>query len=152
MRARFRNLFPALGLTVAALAAPLAGAAEFRSVEPAAAILYDSPSQKAKKLYLIKAQTPVEVIVKLEGWHKIRDAEGGLAWIEAKNLVDRRTVVVIAPRAEIRQADKADAPVLLEADKWVAFEYLEPASTGWAKVRHRDGVTGYVRSTQVWGL
>ena len=23
---------------------------------------------------------------------------------------------------------------------------------GWAKVRHRDGATGFVRATQVWGL
>ena len=26
------------------------------------------------------------------------------------------------------------------------------AAPGWAKVRHRDGVTGFVRATQVWGL
>ena len=141
----------ALAVLVAAAAVP-ALAAEYRSVEPAAAILYDSPSQKAKKLYLIKAQTPVEVIVRLDGWFKVRDAEGALAWIESKHLAERRTVVVTAARAELRQADKADAPVVLEAEKWVAFEYLEPAATGWAKVRHRDGAVGYVRSTQVWGL
>ncbi len=144
-----RSLVAALVFSVVSASAL---AADFRSIEPGAAILYDSPSQKAKKLYLIKAQTPVEVIVRLDGWHKIRDAEGSLAWVEAKNLAERRTVVVIAPKAEIRQADKLDSPVLLEAEKWVAFEYLEPASTGWAKVRHRDGVTGYVRAMQVWGL
>lgn len=139
-----------LGLGLALTA--LAGAAEFRSVEPGAAILYDSPSQKAKKLYLIKAMTPVEVIVKLDGWHKVRDAEGALAWIEARQLAERRTVVVVAPRAELRQADRLDAPVLFEAEKWVAFDYLEPAASGWIKVRHRDGATGYLRTVQVWGL
>lgn len=146
---RLRTCLAAVFLAMAGLPAM---AADYRSVEPAAAILYDSPSLKAKKLYLIKAQTPVEVIVRLDGWHKIRDAEGGLAWIEAKNLSERRSVVVIAPKAELRQADRPDAPVVLEAAKWVAFEYLEPAANGWAKVRHRDGATGYVRSTQVWGL
>lgn len=133
-------------------AASAALAIDYRSVSVPAAILFDAPSQAGKKLYLIRAQTPVEVIVRLEGWLKVRDAEGTLAWIEAKNLVDKRTLVVTAARAEIRQADKAEAPVLTELDKWVAVELIEPASPGWAKVRHRDGVTGYIRSTQVWGL
>ena len=136
---------------LALLAAPVL-AIDYRSVDVPAAILYDSPSLKGKKLYLIKAQTPVEVVVRLEGWFKVRDAEGTLAWLEAKQLSERRTLVVTAARAEIRQADKAEAAVLAELDKWVAVEFIEPAAPGWAKVRHRDGVTGFVRATQVWGL
>ena len=133
-------------------AAGAALAIDYRSIEVPAAILYDSPSQKGKKLYLIKAQTPVEAVVRLEGWVKVRDAEGTLAWIEARNLGERRTLVVTAPRAEIREADKAEAPVVTTLDKWVVVDFVEPASPGWAKVRHRDGATGYMRSTQVWGL
>ena len=136
---------------LALLAAPVL-AIDYRSVDVPAAILYDSPSLKGKKLYLIKAQTPVEVVVRLEGWFKVRDAEGTLAWLEAKQLSERRTLVVTSSRAEIRQADKAEAAVMAELDKWVAVEFIEPAAPGWAKVRHRDGVTGFVRATQVWGL
>ncbi len=133
----------------------VAGAAQaidYRSVSVPAAILYDAPSQAGKKLYLIKAQTPVEVVVRLDGWLKVRDAEGTLAWIEARNLADKRTLVVTAAKAEIRQADKPESPVLAELDKWVAVEFVESASPGWAKVRHRDGAMGFIRSTQVWGL
>ena len=133
-------------------AAGAALALDFRSVDVPVAILYDSPSQQGKKLYLIRAQTPVEVILRLEGMAKIRDAEGTLAWIEARNLGERRTLVVTAPRAEIRQADKSDAPVLAELDKWVVVDFVELAAPGWVKVRHRDGATGYMRTTQVWGL
>jgi SH3-like domain-containing protein len=133
-------------------AAGTALALDYRSVEVPVAILYDSPSQKGKKLYLIRSQTPVEVVVRVEGWFKVRDAEGTMAWIEARNVGERRTLVVTAPRAEIRQSDKPDAPVVGELDKWVVLDFLEPAAPGWAKVRHRDGTTGYVRSTQVWGL
>ena len=133
-------------------AAGTALALDYRSVEVPAAILYDSPSQKGKKLYLIRAQTPLEVVVRVEGWFKVRDAEGTMAWIEARNVGERRTLVVTAPRAEIRQSDKPDAPVVGELEKWVVVDFLEPAAPGWAKVRHRDGTTGYVRSTQVWGL
>lgn len=140
-----------LVLAAAAFALP-AQAIDYRSVEAPVAVMYDAPSQKGKKLYLLKQYAPVEVVVRLEGWLKVRDAEGSLAWVESKALGERRTVVVTAPRAEIRQADKAEAPLVFEADKWVALELVEPASPGWAKVRHRDGATGYVKSTQIWGL
>ncbi len=144
-----RRIFVALALIGAA---GMVHAVDFRSVGVPAAILYDAPSQKGKKLYLIKAQTPLEVIVRLDGWIKVRDAEGSLAWIEAANVAERRMLVVTAPRAEIRQAANPDAAVVADIDKWVAVELLEAGAAGWAKVRHRDGVTGYVRSTQVWGL
>lgn len=135
-----------------ASAASAALAVDYRSVSVPAAVLYDSPSQQGKKLYLIKAQTPVEVVVRLEGWFKVRDAEGSLAWIESRSLAERRMLVVTAPRGEIRQSDKPDAPLVAELDKWVAVEFVEAASPGWAKVRHKDGEAGYIRSTQVWGL
>ena len=123
----WRRALVALSLVGAAGAAQ---AIDYRSVSVPAAILYDAPSQAGKKLYLIKAQTPVEVVVRLDGWFKVRDAEGSLAWIEARNLVDKRTLVVTAAKAEIRQADKPDAAVLAELDKWVAVEFVEPASPG----------------------
>jgi hypothetical protein len=28
----------------------------------------------------------------------------------------------------------------------------EPAAGGWIKVRHRDGLTGYVKNSEVWGI
>jgi SH3-like domain-containing protein len=121
-------------------AAGTALALDFRSVEVPVAILYDSPSLKGKKLYLIRSQTPVEVVVRVEGWFKVRDAEGTMAWIEARNVGERRTLVVTAPRAEIRQSDKPEAPVVGELDKWVVVDFLEPAAPGWGKARHRSGV------------
>lgn len=136
---------------VAAWALP-AQALDYRSVEAPVAVMYDSPSQKGKKLYLLKQYAPVEVVVRLDGWTKVRDAEGSLAWVENKTLGERRTVVVTAARADVRQADKAEAPLAFEADKWVALDYLEAAAPGWVKVRHKDGATGFVRATQIWGL
>ena len=139
-----------VALLAIAVALP-AAAADYRSVDVPAAILYDAPSQKAKKLYLIRAQTPVEVVVRLEGWAKVRDAEGTLAWIEAAQLAERRTLIVTEAGAELRASDKADAPVLARFDKWVVLEHVA-AAPGWVQVRHRDGASGMVRATQVWGL
>ena len=126
--------------------------ADYASIESPAAILYDTPSLKGKKLYLIKSQTPVEVLVRISGWVKIRDAEGSIAWLEPRYLSEQRTVMVTQAKAQLRQADRPDAAVLAEYGKWVVLQWIEPASPGWAKVKHRDGVVGFVRQTQVWGL
>ena len=126
-------------------------AIEYRTVD-AATVLYDAPSQRGSKLFVIKRETPVEVVVSLEGWSKVRDAEGGLAWIEKKFLAEKRTVIVIADRAVVRQKSEEGSALVFEAEKNVALEYLEAASGGWVKVRHRDGASGFVRANQVWGL
>jgi len=126
-------------------------AIEYRTVD-AATVLYDAPSQRGSKLFVIKRDTPVELVVSLEGWAKVRDAEGGLAWIEKKYLAERRSVIVTGSRAEIRQKADESAPLIFEAEKNVALDYLETAPGGWVKIHHRDGQTGFVRANQIWGL
>ena len=144
-----KRLLPLL-LVIAGFSLP-ASAAEYRSVN-AGTVLYDAPSQRGSKLFVIKRDTPVEVVVSLEGWSKVRDAEGGLAWIEKKFLAEKRTVIVTADRAAVRQKADDGSTLVVDAEKNVALEYLETAPGGWVKVRHRDGASGFVRANQVWGL
>lgn len=138
-----------LGLTF--LAAP-AWALEYRSVAEADAVMFDAPSQKAKPLFIVARGTPVEVVVSLEGWVKVRDAAGDLAWMERKSLAEQRMLIVTARAAEVRTQADAAAPLVFEADKDVVLELVEAGPLGWAKVRHRDGQSGFVRVNQVWGL
>jgi SH3-like domain-containing protein len=152
MKLRFNKLIAACCLTAVALPA---AALEFRSVAPAAAILYDAPSQKGSKQFIIRQYSPVELVVNLEGWAKVRDADGGLAWIEKKDLAETRTVQVTASKAVIRSAPSVDAPMMFEAEHSVALEMLEGLPDGWIKVRPLGGegeAPGYVRVLQVWGL
>jgi SH3-like domain-containing protein len=129
-----------------------AGAADFRSVADNAAVLYDAPSAKAKKLYVIGRSYPVEVVVIVEGWTKIRDAGGELTWIEAKNLSAHRTVMVKVGRADIRQAAADTAPLAFQAEQNVLLDLVELTGTGWARVAHRDGQSGYIKLNQIWGV
>lgn len=128
-----------------------AQAVEYRTVETAT-VLYDAPSQRGIKQFVIRRDTPVEIVVSLDGWAKIRDSEGTLAWIERKFLAERRSLIVTASRAEIRQANNESSPLVFEAEKNVSLDYLEASPGGWIKVRHRDGQSGYVRANQVWGI
>ncbi len=142
---RLLALLLAAGISLPSLAI------EYRSVN-VATVLYDAPSLKGNKLFVIKRGTPVELVVNLEGWSKVRDAEGGLAWIESKTLVDRRSVIVTAARATVRQSADEGASVVFEAEKNVSLEYIDTGPGGWVKVRHRDGQVGFVRANQIWGL
>jgi len=129
----------------------VAAAVEFRSVGVPATILYDAPSLKARRLYILNQSYPVEVVVTLEGWYKVRDAAGGLAWVEAKALSTRKVVMVKIARADVRRQPDENAPVVFQADQDVLFEVLDTVDN-WAHVKHADGATGYIRITQVWGL
>lgn len=142
----------AIAATVLAVVAPAqAQSMEFRSVaEPA--ILFDTPSDQGKRLYIISAGTPVEVVVDLDGWVKVRDAGGAITWIERRLLGAQRTVQVTAASAVVRQQPSSDAPAVFEAARDVVLELTAPPAEGWAQVRHRDGASGFIRITEVWGL
>lgn len=138
-------------LSAAAIAFPGAAAAlEFRAVGEVS-VLYDAPSKQGKKLFVIQRGTPIEVIVDLEQWAKVRDAAGGIAWIERKSLVNARTVIVTAPSAEIRQQADAASPLAFAAEKDVVLQFGEKLASGWVRVKHRDGTSGFARAQDVWG-
>ncbi len=139
-----------LSVLLLALLPGVATAIDYRSVS-SATVLYDTPSQRGAKLFVIQRDTPVEIVVNLEGWAKVRDAEGGLAWIERKFLAEKRTVIVRAEHAEVRQRPEDAAPLAFSAEKGVVLNFLENLPGGWVKVQHRDGATGCVRASQIWG-
>ncbi|HTJ97794.1 MAG TPA: SH3 domain-containing protein [Rhodocyclaceae bacterium] len=136
---------------VLALTTLSAHALDYRSVT-APAIMYDSPSNKGKPLYIINAGTPVEALVPMEGWIKVRDMQGTLAWIEKKNLSEKRMLLVRADRAQIRKEADDKSALVFETERDVVLEMLAPVSNGWVQVKHRDGQSGFVRVQQVSGL
>jgi len=134
-------------------------AADFRATVEAATVLYDAPSARSKAMFVLGRDTPLEVIVPVEGWVKVRDVAGTIGWVEAKALGERRSLVVRTPLAEIRANPDDASPLVFRAELNVLLELAEPvtsasaaATPGWVKVRHRDGQTGFVRITQVFGL
>ena len=133
-----------------ALAPITALALDFRAVATDAAVLYDGPSAKSSKLFVVNKGYPLEVVVAVEGWIKVRDGTGAFSWIEANKLTDKRTVMVRVPVADVRAKPDDAAPVAFQAQQNVLLE-LVGVSGGWIQVRHRDGGTGYVRAQQVWG-
>jgi len=143
----------------ALLAAGSAPAADYKTTADAPTVLYDAPSAKARPLFVYGRDVPLEVLVVVEGWTKIRDTAGAFGWIANKSLSDKRMLLVRVAVAEIRANPDEAAPVVFRAEQNVLLDLAESAASpgttatpGWVKVRHRDGQTGYVRVNQVFGL
>jgi SH3-like domain-containing protein len=144
----------ALTLLITLMLAPVVAVAlEFESVAAPKAILYDAPSSAAKKILLLSQGYPVEIIVDLGEWLKVRDAQGSISWIEAKQLSGKRTVMVISANAEMRSSADAASSLLATLEKDVVLEIGDTRLTnGWLKVKHRDGMTGFILISSVWGF
>jgi len=151
---RYAILFLLSGMLTA-----VAHAADFQTINSKPTVLYDAPSQKARPLFLYGSGVPVELISSIEGWCKVRDAQGAIGWVERSKLTDKRALQVRMARAQIRAKPADDAPLVFEAEENVLLSLDEPATSpmttltpGWVRVRHPDGASGFVRITSVFGL
>ncbi len=147
----------ALAATACAPAALLA--ADFKATSEAPTVLYDAPSARAQPQFVFGRDVPLEVLVSVEGWTKVRDLGGTIGWVANKSLADRRMLQVRGGAADVRASPDEGSPVVFRAEANVLLELAEPATSpgttatpGWVKVKHRDGATGYVRVAQVFGL
>jgi SH3-like domain-containing protein len=143
----------------AAFVVGIADAADYKTTSEAPTLLYDAPSVKAKPLFVYGRDVPLEVVVVVEGWTKIRDVGGAFGWIPNKSLTDKRTLLVRTPVADIRANPDDASPLVFRAEQNVLLDLAESATSpgttatpGWVKVRHRDGQSGYVRVNQIFGL
>lgn len=128
-----------------------ASALDYVSVDSGSAILYQADSLQSRKLYVVSRYMPLERVINGSGWVKVRDNAGSMGWIEKRELSSKRYVLVTVAQASVRQSPEQNAAVAFLVAQNVALEWLGKAGGGWSKVRHQDGSTGYVRSTEVWG-
>ena len=137
-------------LLILLAASPAVLAFDFVSVtEPA--ILYDANSLKAKKLFVATRYLPLEQVVVLDNWVKVRDNTGKMFWIEKRQVSNKRYVMVTVPSTTVRRSPDDTAEVVFNATQQLALEWLGSTGTGWVKVQHADGSAGYLKSTDVWG-
>jgi len=131
--------------------ASAASAMDFVSVSESSAILYDAPSIKAKKKFVVNRYMPFEQVVTLDSWIKVRDSKGELSWVEKRALSSKRYVFALPPLLDVFAKPDAGSARVFKVRQQIAMEYLDSTGTGWIKVRHQDGDVGFVRSIDVWG-
>lgn len=126
-------------------------AIDFKSVGATPAVMFDAPGQKARKMFIAPAGMPLEIVLVSGDWTRVRDVSGELSWIESRLLSPRRMLIVEAPSVTARVSASDTATVAFTAAKGVLLELAEPIASGWIKVKHRDGDTGFVKAAEVWG-
>jgi hypothetical protein len=157
-----RRILPGVKLVLASCAASLswfallampapASAADFKSVGDQPAILYDAPTLRGRKLSVAPRGMPVEIVVVQGDWDRVRDSSGEFSWIQKSALGDRRTLVSVSD-ATLHAAADDHSPAVLRVAPGVLVDLLEPPSNGYAHVRHRDGASGWIKISEVWGL
>lgn len=149
---QFRLILCLLLATATLVLASPSYALDYRSVAVPKAVSYDAPSTESTKTYLLGQGYPVEIIVNLGNWLKVRDDQGGLSWVESKDLAENRTVLVTTA-TEIKASEDNAAATLATVQKDVVLDLVSPIiKNGWVNVKHRDGITGVVKASTVWGL
>ncbi|MBV5317300.1 MAG: SH3 domain-containing protein [Desulfobulbaceae bacterium] len=115
------------------------------------------PSTQKEVLWKVGTGFPVE-IVKSEGeWIQVRDFEGSTGWVKKNTTQKTPHMIVKANKGTNKQIDVRSEPnttkgkVVARANYGVVFKALEKKS-GWVKVEHGQGVTGWVESSQLWGF
>ena len=128
------------------------GMARFMSVAAVDAVLYDAPSERAKKIFLAPAGMPVEVVSVLRNWVKVRDAQGDLTWVLRDDLTDKRTVIVNAV-APLRREPQPMAASWFNLDQGVVVDLVDERPTnGFVRVRYAEGQIGWLQPAPVGGL
>jgi hypothetical protein len=125
-------------------------AVDYKSVGADPAILYDAPTTRGRKLAVAPRGMPLEIVVANPDWVRVRDQSGDLSWIEKRALSDKRTLVATGLAAAHAGPDEA-SPVIFRAQPGVVVELIESPSNGFVHVRHRDGMSGWMRLADLWG-
>ena len=128
-----------------------AASVEFKSIGLTAAVMFDVPSQRGRRMFIAPPGMPVEIVVVSGEWSRVRDLSGELSWVESRALTNQRNLIVEVPQVTVRATASESGVAVFTASKGVLLELAEPITSSWIKVKHRDGETGYLKASEVWG-
>ncbi len=143
------SLFLGVVLATGTLAAS-ASAAELMSVKNESANFRDGPGDKHAIVYSADKFYPVEVVEKKDGWAKVKDFEGDVAWVAERLLAKQETVVVEGDKVNVREKPNTTSEIAFKSERGEVFK-VESHQGKWLKVVDANGDGGWIRDDMVWG-
>ena len=108
------------------------------------------PGEKFAVMWELGTGFPLKVLDEQSGWYKVEDFEGDVGWV-FESLVNRDPhLIVKKKRVNMRSGPGDDYRVIGKAHYGVVFETLT-VKEGWAKVKHENGLSGWVSRGLLWG-
>ena len=128
--------------------------ADFMSVNADQAFLHEAPSDSTKKSYIVTRGYPLEVIVSLKEWKKVKDHEGLINWIKTSDLSSKRTVLNLKGDNSIYLEPSSASPILAKVNDNVTLELLDVNKIdAWVKVYSKVGdIEGFINASDLWGI
>ena len=117
--------------------------------------LRKGPSTSSPIIWELGKGFPLKVVGSKGSWYKVSDFENDVGWIY-KNLVSRKPHLIVKvnknskDQINIRSGPGTTYQVVGKAQYGVVFETLQQKS-GWVKVRHETGLTGWIKRSLLWG-
>jgi len=117
--------------------------------------LRQSPSTHSPVLWELGKGFPLKIIGRKGKWLKVSDFESDVGWIY-EDLVARKPHLIVKigknkkTRINVRSGPGTNYEVIGKAEYGVVFETLV-RKNGWVKVRHEDGLIGWVKRSLLWG-
>ncbi|NTV14712.1 MAG: SH3 domain-containing protein [Desulfobulbaceae bacterium] len=110
-----------------------------------------SPSSKGEVHGEVFAGFPLQILQSKGEWAKVVDFEGDEGWVHNTMISPRKSVIVKAKKASLREAPTSneDNQVVVVARYGVIFTPIESRGE-WLKVRYEDGTEGWVSNEQIW--
>ncbi|ADH86989.1 SH3 domain-containing protein [Desulfurivibrio alkaliphilus] len=133
-----------LGLVTAAQAI------EMVSVDRPKINMRSGPGTNHSILWELGKGYPLMVIGRQGNWMKVRDFEGDEGWVYQPLVGRTPHLVVKVPVANIRSGPGTRYRLVGQARYGVVLQTMERGS-GWVKVRHENGLTGWMSRDLLWG-
>jgi SH3-like domain-containing protein len=117
--------------------------------------LRQGPSTRSPVLWELGRGFPLKIVDRKGNWLKVSDFESDVGWIY-RDLVSRKPHLIVKigrnkkTRINIRSGPGTNYKIIGKAEYGVVFETMERKS-GWVKVRHEEGVIGWIKRSLLWG-
>lgn len=142
-----RRLF--LGVVLVFIAATVAQA-EMVSVTQPKVNMRSGPGQKYAILWELGKGFPLKVVDHKGSWLKVSDFENDEGWIYKKLVAPKAHLIVKKKRINIRSGPGSKYKIVGKAKYGVVLRTLK-RNQGWVKIKHENGLTGWVKRNLLWG-
>ncbi len=140
-----------LGIIIVLLSATAADAIRLVSVAGERVNMRSGPSAKQAVLWELGDGYPLKVISSKGKWYKVSDFEGDVGWVY-KKLVNRIPHLIVKKRVvNIRSGPGTKYRMVGKANYGVVFKTLKRGKNGWVKIKHENGLEGWVKRNLLWG-